>query len=170
MEWEGHNSAPPEMWMLPNWFPFHPGRMWCHARMVYLPMGYLYGSRFVYRDAQTDKTVQDLRREIYCEDYDTIPWVKTRHYIAPTDNYSPTPWTMKTLQNILARYESWSIFQPFKNFVRSRGLAFSIEYMYAEDLQTNYIDIGPVNKVLNMLSAFHGKYRIIKWFEGVNLQ
>ena len=26
----------------------------------------------------------------------------------------------------------------------------------AEDLQTNYIDIGPVNKVLNMLSAYHG--------------
>jgi squalene cyclase len=35
MEWDGHNSVPPEMWLLPNWFPFHPGRMWCHARMVY---------------------------------------------------------------------------------------------------------------------------------------
>ena len=35
MEWEGHNVVPPEMWLLPNWFPFHPGRMWCHARMVY---------------------------------------------------------------------------------------------------------------------------------------
>eukprot|EP00814_Leptocylindrus_danicus_P003855 CAMPEP_0116009816 /NCGR_PEP_ID=MMETSP0321-20121206/3647_1 /TAXON_ID=163516 /ORGANISM="Leptocylindrus danicus var. danicus, Strain B650" /LENGTH=480 /DNA_ID=CAMNT_0003478829 /DNA_START=35 /DNA_END=1473 /DNA_ORIENTATION=+ len=44
MEWEGHNSVPPEMWLLPNWFPFHPGRLWCHCRMVYLPMGYLYGS------------------------------------------------------------------------------------------------------------------------------
>lgn len=36
MHWDGHNSVPPEMWLLPNWFPFHPGRMWCHARMVYL--------------------------------------------------------------------------------------------------------------------------------------
>ena len=35
MDWDGHNSVPPEMWLLPNWFPFHPGRMWCHARMVY---------------------------------------------------------------------------------------------------------------------------------------
>ena len=35
MHWDGHNSVPPEMWLLPNWFPFHPGRMWCHARMVY---------------------------------------------------------------------------------------------------------------------------------------
>lgn len=26
----------------------------------------------------------------------------------------------------------------------------------AEDLQTNFLDIGPVNKVLNMISAYHG--------------
>ena len=30
-----------------------------------------------------------------------------------------------------------------------------MEYMKAEDLQTNFIDIGPVNKVLNMLSMYH---------------
>jgi Squalene-hopene cyclase N-terminal domain len=35
MHWDGHNSVPPEMWLLPTWTPFHPGRMWCHARMVY---------------------------------------------------------------------------------------------------------------------------------------
>jgi squalene cyclase len=35
MHWDGHNSVPPEMWLLPQWFPFHPSRMWCHARMVY---------------------------------------------------------------------------------------------------------------------------------------
>jgi lanosterol synthase/cycloartenol synthase len=29
--------------------------------------------------------------------------------------------------------------------------------MAAEDLQTNYIDIGPVNKVFNMISAYHGE-------------
>merc|ERR1711988_1827802 len=30
-----------------------------------------------------------------------------------------------------------------------------IEYMEAEDEQTNYVCIGPVNKVLNMLSLYH---------------
>ena len=64
---------------------------------------------------------------------------------------------MKVLQNGLARYESWAIFQPFKNYVRKYGLKFCREYMAAEDLQTNFIDIGPVNKVLNMISAFDGK-------------
>lgn len=146
------------MWLLPNWFPFHPGRMWCHARMVYLPMGYLYGNRFVYPQAETDATILALREEIYCSTdgaFESIPWSKTRHWIASTDNYSPIPWVMKILQNLLARYEEWSIFQPFKQYVRQQGLDFSLEYMNAEDLQTNYIDIGPVNKVLNMISHYY---------------
>jgi squalene/oxidosqualene cyclase-like protein len=157
MEWEGHNSVPSEFWFLPNWFPFHPGRLWCHCRMVYLPMGYLYGSRFVYSKADTDDVVQSLRHELYVEDYNTIRWMKTRHMVADMDNYSPIPLSMKILQNILARYETWSIFQPIKNYIRQYGLQFSVDYMKAEDLQTNYIDIGPVNKVLNMLSAYQGK-------------
>ena len=37
--WEGMNPLPPEMWMLPyaSWTGiglFHPGRYWCHCRMV----------------------------------------------------------------------------------------------------------------------------------------
>jgi cycloartenol synthase len=48
------------MWLLPYWLPFHPGnknpntqienltgRFWCHCRMVYLPMSYLFGKRAV---------------------------------------------------------------------------------------------------------------------------
>jgi hypothetical protein len=140
MDWKGHNSVPPEMWLLPNWIPFHPGRMWCHARMVYLPMGYLYGSRFVYSKAETDETIQSLRDELYCEPYAEIPWVSTRHWVAGLDNYSQIPWVMKTLQNILARYENWDIFQPFKNIVRKKGIEFSLEYIHAEDTQTNYIE------------------------------
>ena len=162
MDWKGHNSVPPEMWLLPNWFPFHPGRMWCHARMVYLPMGYLYGHRFVYDNADKDDVILSLREELYCQgqSYDEIPWIETRHWIAPMDNYSPIPFVMKILQNMLAFYENWSIFQPFKNYVRKKGLDFTISYIQAEDLQTNYIDIGPVNKVMNMLSNYHGKKNV----------
>ena len=160
MDWAAHNSVPPEMWLLPNFTPFHPGRMWCHARMVYLPMSYLYSRRYVYSRAESDPTILSLRKELYVEDYDTIPWIKTRHLVAPMDNYSPLPWMMKVIQNGLARYESWAIFQPFKNFIRSYANQFCIDYMAAEDLQTNYIDIGPVNKVLNMLSAYDGKINV----------
>ena len=47
------------------WIPFHPARLWCHCRMVYLPMSYLYGNKFVYERAATDPTVLSLREELY---------------------------------------------------------------------------------------------------------
>jgi squalene/oxidosqualene cyclase-like protein len=117
-------------------------------------MGYLYGSRYVYDKANSDPLIKSLREELYCEPYNNIDWDKTRHMVAPMDNYSPISCIMRTLQNILSYYERWSIFQLLKNAVRGRGLEFCVDYMAAEDLQTNFIDIGPVNKVLNMLSAF----------------
>lgn len=94
--------------------------------------------------------------QLYCESYDTIPWTKTRHLVAEMDNYSPIPRFMQLAQNCLVKYEQWAIFQPFKRYVRKLGLKFCAEYMAAEDLQTNFINIGPVNKSLNLLSAFHG--------------
>lgn len=36
-DWRGINSIPAELWLLPRWFPFHPGKMWCHARFVKTP-------------------------------------------------------------------------------------------------------------------------------------
>lgn len=40
-EWSGLHPIPAELWLLPYWLPFHPGKMWCHCRMVYLPMSYV---------------------------------------------------------------------------------------------------------------------------------
>lgn len=44
-EWEGVNAVLPELWNLPFYLPFHPGRFWCHCRVVYLPMAYLHGRK-----------------------------------------------------------------------------------------------------------------------------
>ncbi|KAL8462769.1 hypothetical protein ACS0TY_033696 [Phlomoides rotata] len=52
------------------------GRMWCHCRMVYLPMSYLYGKRFV---GATNGLILSLRKEIYVEDYHQIDWNRARN-------------------------------------------------------------------------------------------
>ena len=124
-------------------------------------MGYLYGIRYVYHGAESDPLIAALRVELYCEIYQNIRWNKTRHMVAPLDNYSPVPHVMRIAQNCLAYYETWTIFQRFKSAIRKKGLAFCLDYMAAEDLQTNFINIGPVNKVLNMLSAYHHTNRNI---------
>ena len=163
MDWKGHNSIPPEMFLLPNFFPFHPGRMWIHARILYLPMAYLYSKRFCYAHAEMDPIILSLRKELYCESYESIHWEKTRHWVADIDNFSPLPWIMRLAQNGLACYENWSIFQPIKNFLRANfANNFCVDYMKAEDLQTNFVAGAAVNKVLNMLSAFDCKYLLMK--------
>lgn len=72
------------MWLLPDWFPFHPGRLWCHCRMVYLPMGYIYSRRFTYQNADTDKITAALRQELYVPGsrYESIQWDAARHAVA----------------------------------------------------------------------------------------
>jgi len=155
-EWSGVNSIPAEMWLLPNWFPFHPGKLWCHCRMVYLPMCYLYCKRFENPGKETDPLLESLRSELYITVYAAIQWDAYRHVCCPLDDYSPVTLFQKTAHNILAFYETyfpiWK-FAPF-SWVREAGINFAIRYIHAEDLQTNYVDIGPVNKTLNMLSIW----------------
>jgi hypothetical protein len=43
---------------------------------------------------------------------------------------------------------------PLLRRFRQHSLKFVMEYIHAEDSQTNYIDIGPVSKALNMVSVF----------------
>jgi len=83
-EWSGNNPLPPELWLLPYSLPFHPGRMWCHCRMVYLPMSYLYGRRFVCR---TNGTILSLRRELYTIPYHHIDWDTARNQCAKVERF-----------------------------------------------------------------------------------
>ena len=85
-EWEGMNAVPPELWLLPYWVPMHPGRWWCHCRVVYLPMGYIYGTKS--RPNPTPLILQ-LREELYNEPYDKIDWKSLRFNVSTLDVYTP---------------------------------------------------------------------------------
>ncbi len=156
--WDGVNPTPPELWMLPNWFPFHPGRMWCHARMVYLPMSVLYGMRYTYVNAENDLTVLALRDELFTTRYDWIDWAATRENISSLDLFSP--------QSKIMTFGNWLLYRTLENpiirtafawplhFLREKSVGFAVQYCKQEDLQTNWVDIGPVNKSLNMVAVF----------------
>ena len=141
------------MWFLPRWFPLHPGKMWCHCRMVYLPMCYVYCKRFT-PDVMSDSILLGLRSELYNVSYESIDWNKYRQVCSDIDEYSPLNPVMKICQDFLSVYE-WILphIPPLKWF-REKCLGFVINYIHAEDKQTNYVDIGPVNKALNMLSVW----------------
>ncbi|KAG5606934.1 hypothetical protein H5410_028426 [Solanum commersonii] len=78
-EWSGNNPLPPELWLLPYFLPLHPGRMWCHCRMVYLAMSYLYGRRYV---GPINSIILSLRRELYTIPYHHIDWDLARNQCA----------------------------------------------------------------------------------------
>ncbi|KAG5611190.1 hypothetical protein H5410_022471, partial [Solanum commersonii] len=82
-DWSGNNPLLPEIWLLPYFLPFHPGRMWSHCRMVYLPMSYLYGKKFV---GPITPIVSSLRNELFTVPYDEINWNKARNECAKVLN------------------------------------------------------------------------------------
>jgi lanosterol synthase len=90
--WDGMHSLFPEMWLLPEWIPIHPSKLWCHCRQVYLPMGYCYGKRI--QAPETD-LIRQLRAELYEEAYENIKWIAQRDNISSSDLYTPHSWMLK---------------------------------------------------------------------------
>ncbi|CAG8585893.1 8183_t:CDS:10 [Ambispora gerdemannii] len=146
-DWEGLNPIIPEFWLLPYSIPFHPGRFWCHTRMVYLPMSYIYGKRV---GADLCPFIKQLRQELYVQPYESINWAYARNDVCEVDLYVPHPGLLGFLNGILSLYEK------IPNVVDLRKHALNEVYkqVKAEDENTFYLDLGPVNKAMNLVVAY----------------
>eukprot|EP00871_Galdieria_phlegrea_P002196 jgi/Galph1/2978/GphlegSOOS_G1595.1 len=147
--WEGLNPLTPEMWILPYWLPIHPGRFWCHCRIVYLPMSYLYGRRAT---AKETPLIGQLREELYLDKFETIDWDAQRENCCKEDIYTHRPRIQSWLWWMLSWYEKLPI--PGKHYFRDWALKETLLQVKKEDENTQFICIGPVNKVLNMLCCY----------------
>ncbi|CAF0846619.1 unnamed protein product [Adineta steineri] len=157
MPWEGVNSLFPELWLLPEWLSVHPSRYWCHCRMVYLPMSYVYAEKIV---GEITPLIKELRNELYIEKYHEIDFTKHRNSISSLDLYTPQTYLLKILNIFTNTYES-----VYNRQLRNKASEFLIDYIQAEDEHTNYINIGPVNKFINMLSIWYSKGRQSQQFQ-----
>lgn len=142
--YEGINPILPELWLLPKWAPIQPGRLWCHCRVVYLPMSYLYGRK---AQVPVDRLIEDLREELYDGSWDEIDWPAQRDNVARTDRHTPHTMLLDAVNAFQNRFER---FAPRR--LRQRALDEVLEHIRHEDETTHYIDIGPVNKQLNAIS------------------
>ncbi len=139
--YEGLVPVPPELWLLPKSLPLHPSKLWCHCRMVYLPMSWLYGRR---ARAKESPLLADIRREIYAEPYDAVDWQAARERVADTDAYTPRTTYLRAANGALG---IWERLAPAGT--RERALDVVMDQIRREDEATNHICIGPINKVLN---------------------
>jgi squalene/oxidosqualene cyclase-like protein len=140
-DWRGIVPLMPELWLLPQQAPMHPRRLWCHARMVYLPMAWLYGTRATVPD---EPLLAALRDELYQGRYDHIDWAAQREVVAPADAYRPATAALRGVNRVQGGLER------LPALLRRRALDECLKLIRHEDAATGDLDIGPVNAVLNM--------------------
>ncbi|GLT38206.1 hypothetical protein SLA2020_124700 [Shorea laevis] len=151
-DWSGSNPMPPEFWILPSFLPMHPAKMWCYCRMVYMPMSYLYGKRFV---GPITPLIQQLREELYLQPYNEINWRKARHSCAPEDLYYPHPLIQDLMwDSLYILAEPLLTRWPLNNLIREKALQVAMKHIHYEDENSRYITIGCVEKVLCMLACW----------------
>jgi squalene/oxidosqualene cyclase-like protein len=140
---EALNPLAPELWLLPESLPFHPSKMWCHCRMVYLPMSYLYRKRCKYDNKEL---IEQLRHELYPQGYDQVPWEKGRSTVHTTDMLVPRTSLGRFVNQLLTSFE-----EKYPDSLKEKALNYVLHQVDREDKNTNYICIGPINKLLNTL-------------------
>lgn len=148
-DWDGLDPLTPEFWLLPYALPVHPARFWCHCRVVYLPMSHLYGKRAT---GAVGRLVREIREELYEVPYAYVKWAEYRGMCCEVDVYVRRPRLQRLLWGALVAYEK--IWFPGKGWIRKWALDETMKNIAAEDENTKYIDIGPVNKVINFLCVW----------------
>lgn len=150
-EWEGCNPMPPEFWLLPKISPIHPGKMLCYCRLVYMPMSYLYGKRFV---GPLTPLVQSLRKELYIQPYHDINWNKARNTCAKEDLYYPHPMMQDMLWGFLHHFAEPLLNRwPFSK-LRDNAMKIAMQHVHYEDQNSRYLCIGCVEKVLCLIACW----------------
>ncbi|MEI9937195.1 MAG: terpene cyclase/mutase family protein [Pseudomonadota bacterium] len=142
-DYRGLAPVLPELWLLPTRLPFHPSRLWCHCRMVYLPLSYLYGRRST---AALSPVLKELRSELYPQGYDRIDWDRARSEVAASDELSPRSPLLDVASRWLLGFES-----SCPRLLRSKALRYVLDQVRREDANTDYICIGPISKLLHTL-------------------
>lgn len=144
--WTGCQPIMPELWLLPESAPMHPRRLYCHMRLIYLGLSYLYGTRLVAPDSPL---LRAIRSELYPRGYDERDFERYVERIAPTDLYEdPAP----ALKKIFAALRRADRLMP--GIIRKRALAKAMEHIRFEFRSTDYVCLSPVNGFLFCLALY----------------
>lgn len=146
--WTGAQPIMPELWLLPESAPMHPRRLYCHMRLIYLGLSYLYGAKVV---APGGPLLDAVRSELYPRGYNTADFEQYTESIAATDLYEdPAP----ALKKIFAALRHVDRVVP--GVLRKRALSKAMEHILFEFRSTNYVCLSPVNGFLFCL-ALHAQ-------------
>jgi len=106
-------------------------------------MSYLYRKRCKY---DNQEVIQQLRRELYPQGYDQVNFAKGRYTVKSTDNLFPQTTLSRAANRFLISMEG-----RYTDSLKQKAISYVLHQVDREDKNTNYICIGPINKLLNTL-------------------
>ncbi|MGD1912842.1 MAG: prenyltransferase/squalene oxidase repeat-containing protein, partial [Rivularia sp. (in: cyanobacteria)] len=145
-DWQGVSPVLPEDWLLPSWLPIHPGNFYCHTRLIYMPMGFIYGCKF---QAPLTPLIAQLRCELYISDYETVNFKMARKALRPEEVYNPPSAVLKVIYKLSNLYEQWHNHQ-----LRQKAIAQMIDLIHFELQTTDYTSLSPVSGMLNLIALW----------------
>ncbi|MGH8543296.1 MAG: FAD-dependent monooxygenase, partial [Gammaproteobacteria bacterium] len=143
-DWDGLNPLPPEAWRLPRWMPLHPGRLYCHTRLIYLAMSVIYTSRY---QTPCAPVIEVLRTELYPLGHKHV--AASRRALRLEDLVAPPTRWLRGLWALGALVERWrpgSARRPIVARLRER--------IRWELRTTDHTSISPVSGLLNMIALW----------------
>ncbi|MGH1346147.1 MAG: 2,3-oxidosqualene cyclase [Nannocystales bacterium] len=146
--WTGAQPIMPELWLLPESAPMHPRRLYCHMRLIYLGLSYLYGAKVV---APSGPLLDAIRSELYPRGYRAEDFEQHTESIAATDLYEEPAPALKKIFAGLRRVD-----RVVPGVVRKRALSKAMEHILFEFRSTDYVCLSPVNGFLFCL-ALHAE-------------
>src|SRR5262249_46158275 len=107
---------------------------------------YLYGRRW---QVPLQPVLIALREELYGEPYARVPFALLRDRVDPSDRYAPPTALLGLVQRALGRLERRS-----PPALRARALDVVLDHIKHEQLFTDFLDIGPVSKALDVVACW----------------
>jgi lanosterol synthase len=145
-DWQGLNPVLPEVWQLPKALPFHPRHFYCHTRLIYLAMAYLYGRKF---QLPLTPILQALRQELYPQGYGTVNFRTARSALRAEETFNPPGPVLKLIYWLTGWYERWH-----SPSLRATALADLIPAIRFELQTSSHTSISPVSGLLNIIALW----------------
>jgi lanosterol synthase len=145
-DWCGVNPVLPEAWLLPKWIPAHPGNFYCHTRLIYMPMGFIYGRKF---QVPLTPLIEKLRSELYVDDYQQVNFSAARLMLRQEEVYNPPNAVLKLIYKLSHLYERWH----HKGW-RAKAISQMLDCIRFELRTTDYTSLSPVSGLLNIVALW----------------
>ncbi|MAS96288.1 MAG: hypothetical protein CMO55_24050 [Verrucomicrobiales bacterium] len=126
-EWKGVRPILPELWLIPKWIALHPSNYYCHTRLIYAPMAFLYGRKST---TQEDESISKIREELFPEGYSQDLFDNASSMLRGEEVCSPPGRALKCFYFLGHLFESMP-FKPLRKIAEKRILQ-----LIRDDLET----------------------------------